>query len=170
MPSGQPGPLLFFLVTGSKVATVFLSLLILGGCFGSGLFSAACLSRFVYGFARDGGMPGSKWLARIHPATAIPINALVLQTVVAGLLGLIYLGSAAGKIFRSTCHPRNAWLIDALRRTAFNALLGCAIACLCASFMMPVALSAFNRRKEVRDAAFSLGGCIRFMRRGLFCI
>lgn len=135
VPSGQPGPLMFFLVTGSKVATVFLSLLILGGCFGSGIFSAACLSRFIYGFARDGGVPGSNWLARIHPRTAIPVNALIAQSIVAGLLGLIYIGSAA----------------------AFNALLGCAIACLCASFMMPIALSAFNRRKEVKEAAFSLG-------------
>lgn len=96
-PSGQPAAGLIYLGTRSRIAATFLTLLIVTSTRFCSIGSAAGLSRSIYGFARDGAIPGHKWLATIHPSLQIPLNALVAQTVVAALVGLIYIGSTAGK-------------------------------------------------------------------------
>lgn len=96
-PSGQPAAGLFLAVTSSKIGATLLTLLVIVATQFCGIGSAACLSRFIYGFARDGAIPGHKWLARIHPTLQIPLNALMAQTIVAALVGLIYIGSTAGE-------------------------------------------------------------------------
>ena len=59
--------------------------------------STECLcaaSRFVWAFARDGGLPGSKWLAKVNPRLQVPLNATLVVVVLNALLGLISLGSS----------------------------------------------------------------------------
>lgn len=76
------------------------------------------------------------------------------------MLGLIYIGSTAGNKPRVHLYTRSAdadWFFVPFCPKAFNALIGCAIACLCASFMMPIALNVLQRRRHVQEAAFSLG-------------
>lgn len=51
-------------------------------------------SRFVWAFARDGGLPCSQWLAQVHPRLQVPLNATVVVCVLNALLGLISLGSS----------------------------------------------------------------------------
>lgn len=65
----------------------------------------------------------------------MPLNAYLLSTTIQVLLGLIYLGSTA----------------------AFNAFVGVAVFCLGASYVMPVAVSLANSRRDVQNAPFSLG-------------
>jgi amino acid transporter len=59
--------------------------------------STECLcaaSRFVWAFARDGGLPGSRWLAKVNPTLQVPLNATLVVVALNALLGLISLGSS----------------------------------------------------------------------------
>jgi choline transport protein len=53
----------------------------------------AAVTRDLFAFARDNGMPCSSWLGTVHPRKHIPINAGILSCVIGGLLSLIYIGS-----------------------------------------------------------------------------
>jgi amino acid transporter len=43
---------------------------------------------------RDGGLPASKFFARVHPTLQLPLNALILTVVVVICFGCIFLGSS----------------------------------------------------------------------------
>ena len=43
---------------------------------------------------RDGGLPASKFFARVHPRLGLPLNALILTAFVVIIFGCIYLGSS----------------------------------------------------------------------------
>jgi len=51
------------------------------------------VTRDLFAFARDGGLPFSRWLSTIHPKRHIPVNAANVSGVVAVLLSMIYIGS-----------------------------------------------------------------------------
>ncbi|KAJ3491279.1 hypothetical protein NLG97_g5625 [Lecanicillium saksenae] len=53
----------------------------------------AAVSRDLFAFARDGGLPFSSWLAQVDKERKIPTNAYYLSAAVAALLSLIYIGS-----------------------------------------------------------------------------
>jgi amino acid transporter len=57
--------------------------------------SLTAASRCTWAFSRDGGIPGSQWWKKVNPRFGVPLNGLILSTVVCALLGLIYLGSSA---------------------------------------------------------------------------
>ena len=52
-------------------------------------------SRQAWSFARDGGLPFSKWISYVHPRLQLPTNAVALTCVISILLSLINLGSSA---------------------------------------------------------------------------
>ncbi|WVW78660.1 hypothetical protein I302_100620 [Kwoniella bestiolae CBS 10118] len=131
----QPMPLLYKTVTGSPGAALGLLFLILGIWVFATIGSLTAASRCTWAFSRDGGIPGSGWWKTVNPRFGIPINSLILSTVVCALLGLIYLGSDA----------------------AFNAFTGVATICLGCSYAFPVLCSLLRGRKMVRNAPYSLG-------------
>lgn len=116
-PLGQPMPLLFKIVIGSPGGGFGMLFLILGIALfaGVGALTASCESNFVFlsatsgltlslisvrctwAFSRDGAIPFSNIWSKVNHRYDIPIWALVLSTVVDCLLGLIYLGSSAGR-------------------------------------------------------------------------
>lgn len=53
----------------------------------------AAVSRDLFAFARDKGLPGSTWLAKVDQKRRIPTNAYFLSGAIAALLSLIYIGS-----------------------------------------------------------------------------
>lgn len=108
--------------------------------FGIGMFCAISIScaasRATWAFARDKAIPFHAHLSQISPHLAdVPVNALLLSTIIQVLLGLLYLGSS----------------------TAFNAFVGVAVMCLGASYALPIAISLAWGRKDVADAPFGLG-------------
>ncbi|ORY23939.1 amino acid/polyamine transporter I [Naematelia encephala] len=131
----QPMPLLYKEVTGSAGAALGLLFLILGIWFFATIGSLTAASRCTWAFSRDGGIPGSQWWKVVNTRFGVPLNSLILSTVVCALLGLIYLGSSA----------------------AFNAFTGVATICLGCSYAFPVLCSLLRRRKMVADAPYSLG-------------
>jgi amino acid permease (GABA permease) len=133
--TGQPIGYLFMTATGSVGGGFGLLCLILGMQFFGGIGSLTAASRNLYAFSRDNAVPGSKIWSKINKRYNVPLNGLLLSTLIAGLLGLIYLGSSA----------------------AFNAFTGVATLCLSASYALPVAILLFRRRHVVKDAPFHLG-------------
>ncbi|MDQ4214682.1 APC family permease [Microbacterium sp. ASV81] len=49
----------------------------------------AAASRLLYSFARDGMLPGHRWLSKVTPRTKVPANALVVACTVPVLLALL---------------------------------------------------------------------------------
>ncbi|CAK4029903.1 gaba permease [Lecanosticta acicola] len=133
--SGQPIGQLFKTVTGSTSGGFGLLFLILGIWFFAGTGALTAASRCTYAFARDGAIPGSRWLGQTNSKLGIPLWGLVLSTVVDALLGLIYFGSTA----------------------AFNSFTGVATICLSTGYGLPILVSILRGRKMVRHSTFSLG-------------
>lgn len=53
----------------------------------------AAVSRDLFAFARDNGLPFSGWLAKVDQKRKIPTNAYIFCGVFSSLLSLIYIGS-----------------------------------------------------------------------------
>ena len=135
LPSGQPVPTIIKSAVGSSGAAIalLLPLMVLAILCGTACSTAA--SRCTWAFARDGGIPGSKWWSKVHPKLDLPLNAMLLSTIIQLLLGVIYFGST----------------------TAFNAFSGVGVISLTVSYAAPIAVSMIEGRKQVKGARFSLG-------------
>lgn len=103
----------------------------------------ATSGRLVWAFARDNGLPYSKFFCKVHPTLKMPVNATVLTCVFAILYGLIYVGST----------------------TAFNSFISVAILGLNVTYTVPQAIVAIRGRDKVLPPRpFALGKWT-----GLFC-
>ncbi|KAA8650323.1 hypothetical protein EYZ11_008184 [Aspergillus tanneri] len=56
------------------------------------LFNAST-ARQTYAFARDKGLPFSKWICTVNKRRKLPVNAIGLSCIISGLLSLINIGS-----------------------------------------------------------------------------
>ncbi|GAB7322317.1 hypothetical protein MBLNU13_g03293t1 [Cladosporium sp. NU13] len=94
-PTGYPYIQIFYNVTRSLAATnAMTALILILGFFGNVTVMAGS-SRQLFAFARDEGMPFSKWIAKIHPAVNVPVNAIFVISGLAVVIALINLGSTA---------------------------------------------------------------------------
>ncbi|RMY21314.1 hypothetical protein D0867_03407 [Hortaea werneckii] len=59
----------------------------------SNIVYLTAVTRDLYAFARDNGLPYSNWLSRVDSRRRIPVNATIFSSIVACLLALIYIGS-----------------------------------------------------------------------------
>ena len=134
--SAAPGPLLQILYNATKSRAGATCLL---------MFPLVCIlfaetaimttsSRMTYAFARDGGLPFSKFFAKVHPRLGQPLNALILAATLTILFGLILIGSSS----------------------AFNALISASVVALGVSYAIPVAINLCRGRKSLGPRAFAL--------------
>lgn len=79
----------------------------------------------TWSFARDKGLPFSKYLSKVSKTTRIPIIAIFACTILAALLTLIYIGSY----------------------TAFNDVISLTITGFYGSYLIPCALLLYHRIK-----------------------
>lgn len=84
-------------------------------------------SRIWWSFAREGGMPGSRNLARVNEKTKVPVNALIFCTIVIILIGTIQIGSS----------------------TAISAILGASMVCIYGSYLIPIVCLMINRKSKL---------------------
>lgn len=89
----------------------------------------ASTARQTFAFARDGGLPFSRWIAKIDSSKEIPSNAILLSSLTAALLALINIGST----------------------TAFNAIVSLQVVSL--MFTYAVSLSCILYRRLVWPAS-----------------
>jgi len=91
-------------------------------------------SRMVWAFARDGGLPFSRFFAKVHPKLELPLNALILTVLLDVIFGCIFLGSSS----------------------AFNAILSASVVALGLSYGIPVAINCLRGRKVLGERPFTL--------------
>ncbi|SMQ47354.1 unnamed protein product [Zymoseptoria tritici ST99CH_3D7] len=121
------GPLnqILFNATNSLAGTVCL-LIIPSICL---LFATISImttsSRMTYAFARDGGLPFSRYFARVHPTLDVPLYALGLTFAVVMVFGCIFLGSSS----------------------AFNAIVSASVVSLGVSYGIPIAINCLRGRR-----------------------
>jgi choline transport protein len=82
-------------------------------------------SRMCYAFARDGGLPASKFFAKVQPRLQVPLNALWLTLILVIIFGCIFLGSSS----------------------AFNAIVSASVVALGISYAIPPLINCLRGRK-----------------------
>ncbi|KAL8747173.1 MAG: hypothetical protein Q9190_000913 [Brigantiaea leucoxantha] len=91
-------------------------------------------SRMTYAFARDGGLPASRFFAKVHPSLNLPLNALYLTTICVIIFGCIFLGSSS----------------------AFNAITSASVVALGVSYAVPPAINCLRGRRMLPPRPFVL--------------
>ncbi|KAJ6113388.1 hypothetical protein N7523_006705 [Penicillium sp. IBT 18751x] len=138
------GPLLQILIDATKNKIGAICLL---------MFPIVCLilailsvmttsSRMIFAFARDGGLPASRFFATVHPTLKLPLNALILTVVVVICFGCIFLGSSS----------------------AFNAIISASVVALDLSYMMPILVNCLQGRNALPERKWKLPRAV-----GWFC-
>jgi len=106
-------------------------------------------SRQTWAFARDGGLPFSKWLAAVHPKLRVPVNAVTFTSLFTIVLSLINIGSDV----------------------AFNAIISLNLVALMLSYMISIGCVLWRRIKHPESlpkARWSLGKAGVFINAGGF--
>ncbi|OAQ98288.1 hypothetical protein LLEC1_02077 [Akanthomyces lecanii] len=91
-PTGYPGIWVIRQSMGQPWLNILLVVVLVLQVFG-GLSYFAAVSRDLFAFARDNGLPFSKWLAKVDSKRQIPTNAYIFSAGSSILLSLLYLGS-----------------------------------------------------------------------------
>ncbi|KAF5391193.1 hypothetical protein D9757_003140 [Collybiopsis confluens] len=132
-PTGQPVAQIFLDCVGEEGAIV-LMIIVIGAMYFCGTFSVTSNSRMMFSFARDNGIPGSKFFAYVNTSWKSPIRTVWLACTLSFILGLPSLGSSV----------------------AFSAATSIATIGLYTSYGIPIALRLIYRKKFVRGP-FHLG-------------
>lgn len=134
--SSLAGPLLaiFYNATGSQAGSICLLMFPLVCLLFATISIMTTSSRMVWAFARDGGLPFSKVFAKVNTRLGLPVNALILTTVLVIIFGCIFLGSSS----------------------AFNAILSASVVALGLSYGIPIAINCLRGRKMLGPRPFRL--------------
>ncbi|KAM0750318.1 amino acid transporter [Meredithblackwellia eburnea MCA 4105] len=135
-PTGLPLLAFIYDTTGSAAASITLTTLTLVTAPIACCSLIAAAGRIGWSIAREKGLPFSGWIGSIHPTRHIPLNAMILASIIQCLLVLIYIGNTA----------------------LFNSLLVLAVVSLNLSYGLPIVMYYIHGRKEgIPKAPFSLG-------------
>ncbi len=84
---------LFYQALAVKAGAIVLESLIIATGIGCMIASHTWQSRLCWSFARDRGLPFSRFLSHIHPTLDVPLQAHFVSCVIVAILGCLYLGS-----------------------------------------------------------------------------
>ncbi|KAJ5783973.1 uncharacterized protein N7518_009650 [Penicillium psychrosexuale] len=134
------GPLLQILIDATKSNAGGICLLMLPlVCLVFAIISVMTTSsRMIFAFARDGGLPASRFFAKVHPTLKLPLNALILSVVVVIAFGCIFLGSSS----------------------AFNAIISASVVALDLSYGIPIAINCLQGRKSLPERKWKLPNAV----------
>jgi choline transport protein len=138
---------LFYQALGSRAGAVVLEAMIITTGMGCQIASHTWQSRLCWSFARDRGLPGSRFLAKIHPQLDVPMNAHLTSCAIVAILGFLYLGSY----------------------TAFNSMVTACIVLLYISYSIPVVCLLIKGRNNIRHGPFWMGPIGLFANIVLLC-
>ncbi|KAI4123159.1 MAG: hypothetical protein LQ338_005408 [Usnochroma carphineum] len=135
--TGYPFMEIFYQATKSAGGATAMScvILLMGYLATIGLIATA--SRMTWAFARDNGLPGSRWLAKVEPRSALPLYSIGITVIISLLLALINIGST----------------------TTFNAIISLSVASVLASYVIPISLMLRKRflKEPIRFGPWRLG-------------
>jgi amino acid transporter len=128
-----------------------LLLLIIFAFFSCGTSVQGAGSRLAFSYARDGALPGSGWLARVHPRFRTPTNALLAGAVVTVLFVLLVFYSPSKDVkLGFITYPANI--------NALVALVSFAVSGIYLSFLLTVIAAMVARaRGWIPEGNFRLG-------------
>lgn len=127
---------LYYQATGSKAGATFLEFMVCFTGLGCQIACHTWQARLCWSFARDRGLPGSRFWSQVHPKMGIPFYAHSMSCFVVALLGLLYIGST----------------------TAFNSMVTACIVLLYISYAIPIVLLLMKGRNNIKRGPFWLGG------------
>jgi amino acid transporter len=158
MPSHNPvgatvagGGVPFILGQLSEGVQDFLLILIIYAFFSCGTSIQGAGARLAFGYARDGALPASRWVSRVHPRFKTPVNALLAGVAITILFCLL--------VFISPTKNVHIWFITyPANVNALLALVSFAVSGISLSFFLTVVASMIARaRGWVPEGAFRLG-------------
>ncbi|KAI9675293.1 MAG: hypothetical protein M1817_001196 [Caeruleum heppii] len=126
---------LFFQALRNKAGAIVLECLIMLTGVGCQIASHTWQARLCWSFARDRGLPGSRYLAHVDRKLDIPLRAHAVSCFIVAVLGLLYLGSY----------------------TAFNSMITACIVLLYISYAIPVICLLIKGRNNIPHGPFWLG-------------
>jgi len=135
--SSTAGPMLqiFYDATNNKAGSICLLMFPLICLLFAAVSIMTTSSRMVYAFARDRGLPASRFFAKVHPKLDVPLNALWLTLILVIIFGCIFLGSSS----------------------AFNAIVSASVVALGITYAIPPAINCLRGRKMMPESrAFKL--------------
>ncbi|HSS80044.1 MAG TPA: APC family permease [Gaiellaceae bacterium] len=129
----------------------FLLLLIIFAFFSCGSAVQGAGSRLAFSFGRDGALPGSGWLSKVHPRFRTPVNALITGALVSVLFVLL--------VYYQPNHNVDLGFITyPAHTTALYSLISFAVSGIYLSFLLAVIAAIIARlRGWVPEGAFQLG-------------
>lgn len=135
--SASPLPIVevYYQATGSRAATNVFIFMFIFIIFVSFFNVFASVSRLLWAFSRDDGLPFSSVFARVHPTLKMPVNALCVVAVCLCLLALINIGSS----------------------TAFNAFISLPALALYISYFFPIFFPFWQRMSRAQSATIPWG-------------
>lgn len=119
---------------GVNALTIIILVLVIA----SNISFNASTSRQTFAFARDNGLPFSKWISHVHPTKQIPANAVALSCMITVLLSLINIGSPV----------------------AFNAIISLQVVALMLTYLISISCVLYRRLRHpelLPKARWSLG-------------
>lgn len=119
---------------GLKGGATLIALFIFNGI-GQGISILTTASRLTWGFARDGGLPWSRYFSHVDPVWQVPARALWGQGLLIGLVGVLYL----------------------FANTVLVAILSVSTIALTVSYAMPILALVIQGRDKLPPGPFRLG-------------
>lgn len=126
---------LYHQALGSRAGATGLEFLICLTGLGCQIACHTWQARLCWSFARDRGLPGSRYWSQVDPRMGIPFYAHAMSCVLVGLLGALYIGSV----------------------TAFNSMVTACIVLLYISYAIPVVCLLIKGRNNIKHGPFWLG-------------
>ncbi|KAJ9613052.1 hypothetical protein H2200_002993 [Cladophialophora chaetospira] len=102
-PTREPFIQQIYNATGSLGGTNAMVAVVIILLTASATSEVATASRQIWSFARDRGVPGSYWIAKVTPGWNIPLQAVSVSLVISSLLACINLGSTAALNAINSC-------------------------------------------------------------------
>jgi amino acid transporter len=87
---------------------------------------------------RDGGLPTSRFFAKVHPTLKLPLNALILTVIVVIIFGCLFLASTS----------------------VSNAIISAAVVALDLSYAMPILVNCLQGRKALPERPWKLPNAV----------
>jgi len=122
-PTGFPFIEVYTNGVGSVVGGTAMASVIIAAMIFATIAALATASRMTWAFAREKGLPGSKYISRVDSRTALPLYSIGLSTIISFLLGLINIGST----------------------TVFNAMISLMIASFYSSIIISASVMLYKR-------------------------
>jgi amino acid transporter len=129
----------------------FLLCIIIFAFFSCGTSIQGAGSRLAFSYARDGALPASQWVARVHPRFRTPVNALIAGALVTALFVLL--------VFLSPGHNVHIWFITYPANTnVLVSLVSFGVSGIYLSFLLAVIGAIIARaRGWIPEGTFTLG-------------